>query len=129
MSREPSQEPSLEFKENRQTENANVEQINHESIVLTSFAQSSGFFICTLTIPQKWTSTQFYLLYWLPSPLQFSSFMILPLFYAEIYHRRSNLVYKWLIRPFFLALEVGMVAYMVAWSWIESMRENEVKNT
>ncbi|GMH67506.1 hypothetical protein TrLO_g1649 [Triparma laevis f. longispina] len=84
-----------------------------------------GFFVCTLTIPQKWTSTQFYLLYWLPSPLQFSSFMILPLFYAEIYHRRSNLVYKWLIRPFFLALEVGMVAYMVAWSWIESMRENE----
>ncbi|GMH59340.1 hypothetical protein TrST_g14315 [Triparma strigata] len=84
-----------------------------------------GFFLCTLTTPSKWTSTQFYILYWLPSPLQFSSFMILPLFYAEIFHRKSNFVYKWFIRPFFIAVEVGMVAYMVAWSWIESQLEAE----
>ena len=38
----------------------------------------------TITAGDKWEANVFYLLYWLPNPLQFGSFLILPLFYSQV---------------------------------------------
>jgi hypothetical protein len=107
-------------------------------------------FSLSLTLLTPFPLSLFYLLYWLPSPLQFSSFMILPLFYAELFHvklsssshpsmtslwiqgagstkhrllGRSEWVFKWLVRPSYLFLTFGMVAFMITWIIITGVRE------
>ena len=52
------------------------------------------FFALSLSLLTPFPLSLFYLLYWLPSPLQFSSFMILPLFYAELFHVKLTNVYN-----------------------------------
>ena len=38
----------------------------------------------TITAGERWHGDTFYLLYWLPNPLQFGSFSLLPLFYSQV---------------------------------------------
>ena len=67
-----------------------------------------------------WSRNEFLALYWMPSPLQFCSYLILPLFYAELYHSskeaksflRSPSAFKYIVRPLFLFIAVGMVGFM-----------------
>ncbi|CAN0510384.1 unnamed protein product, partial [Scytosiphon promiscuus] len=39
----------------------------------------------TIITEDRWHGDIFYLLYWLPNPLQFGSFSLLPLFYSQVY--------------------------------------------
>ena len=42
------------------------------------------FWIMTIMTEERWHGDMFYLLYWLPNPLQFGSFSLLPLFYSQV---------------------------------------------
>lgn len=42
------------------------------------------FWVLTITTGDQWRAQVFYLLYWLPNPLQFASFLLLPLFYTQV---------------------------------------------
>lgn len=42
------------------------------------------FWVLAITTRQEWHSISFGLLYWLPNPLQFGSFLLLPMAYSKV---------------------------------------------
>jgi hypothetical protein len=53
-----------------------------------------AFWCVTITAVGKWEIFTLYLLYWVPSPIEFGSFMLLPLFFSQVLYPRY--VYRWL---------------------------------
>lgn len=50
-----------------------------------------------------------YILYWLTNPIEFSSFMLLPLFFAQVIYPQQYKAHSALIRPFFIAIVSALV--------------------
>lgn len=112
-------------------------------------ALREAFFLCTLLKTTNWTEKLFLFLYWLPDPIQFCSFMVVPLFYAEIFHIRtmpfsrgrpprwsprwspprevSSLLFKYLLRPLYIATIFSMCGFMSTWIIISSLNSKDVK--
>lgn len=42
------------------------------------------FWVLAITTREEWHSISFGLLYWLPNPLQFGSFLLLPMAYSKV---------------------------------------------
>jgi hypothetical protein len=78
------------------------------------------FWISTLTSLMKWTTTNFYLLYWMPTPLEFGAFMLLPLYFAQILYPVEWKKYWRFIRPVYFGLTVGIFLFQSLWSWLKS---------
>lgn len=51
------------------------------------------FWMLAITKKEEWQSVSFGLLYWLPNPLQFGSFLLLPMAYSKV--RYSMVLYGW----------------------------------
>ena len=48
------------------------------------------FWALSLIVVGGWTPAAFYLLYWLPHPIQFGNFLLLPLFYLQVMYRNQR---------------------------------------
>lgn len=42
------------------------------------------FWVLAITTREEWESVMFGLLYWLPNPLQFGCFLLLPMAYSKV---------------------------------------------
>ncbi len=47
------------------------------------------FWALSITTREEWQSISFGLLYWLPNPLQFGSFLLLPMAYSKVQYARQ----------------------------------------
>lgn len=74
------------------------------------------FWTLTIVSKKSWGAFTFYTLYWMPSPFQFSSFMLLPLFCAQILYPKQWKNYWESIRVVYCALNVAIVLFQIVWS-------------
>lgn len=59
------------------------------------------FWVLAITTRQEWHSISFGLLYWLPNPLQFGSFLLLPMAYSKV------IINAYRTRFFAMARQIG----------------------
>ncbi|CAM9279596.1 unnamed protein product, partial [Laminaria digitata] len=84
------------------------------------------FWIMTITTEEHWHGDTFYLLYWLPNPLQFGSFSLLPLFYSQVLSsKREWKARSRIITPVYITLVSGMLLYMVGWTIRTALQERK----
>jgi len=84
----------------------------------------TSFWLLTLTNNNTWNPAVFYLLYYLPNPLQFASFVLLPLFYAQVLHRRKwRVAWGW-IRGIYLIWFGGTVSFMIVFSVLAALQSS-----
>lgn len=76
------------------------------------------FWLATIVRVVRWTTVSFYLLYWLPAPLEFAAFMLLPLYFTQILYPEEWRKHWFNVRPFYLSLIVGMIIFQVLWTWL-----------
>ena len=64
----------------------NVESWSSAFHVLTLLWLSirGAFWLCTAISTSPWNSMSFYALYWMANPIEFGSFMLLPLFFSQV---------------------------------------------
>jgi hypothetical protein len=83
-----------------------------------------GFFwVATLTTSVDWTSAQYYFLYWMPVPVEFGSFMLLPLYFAQILYPEEWEVYYKTGRRAYIAIVLGLVVGQVIYIMMELVSE------
>ncbi len=74
------------------------------------------FWLLTLTSTEVWSTFMFYFLYWMPNPLEFGSFMLLPLFFAQIIFPTEWETYWLNIRPLYTSAIVGLIVFQSIWA-------------
>ena len=74
------------------------------------------FWTLTLVTSVEWSPLTFYILYWMPSPFQFSSFMLLPLFCAQILYPTIWKEYGDKIRFVYIGIIIIIVLFQTLWS-------------
>jgi hypothetical protein len=80
-----------------------------------------SFWISTLSTTMRWTTWNFYLLYWMPTPFEFGAFLILPLYFAQIlYPEQWNKYWKY-IRPIYFGLIAGIAGIQLLWCALASI--------
>ncbi|CAM9500505.1 unnamed protein product, partial [Discosporangium mesarthrocarpum] len=85
------------------------------ALVLGWLVLRGMFWMLTIYSMQHWRSSTFYILYWLPNPLQFGCFLLLPLFYSQVLSSRRGWRRLWaFIRPSYISLISGMTTFMIA---------------
>ncbi len=78
------------------------------------------FWICTIIPSMHWNNFSFYLLYWIPTLFEFSSFMVLCLYFAHVLYPKQWGLYYEKIRPWYFGSIVALIAFEIIWSyWIE----------
>lgn len=75
------------------------------------------FWISTLASLMKWSSATFFMLYWMPTPLEFGAFMLLPLFFAQILYPDEWKAYWGYARPIYFTVIFGTVLFSIVWSF------------
>jgi hypothetical protein len=89
-----------------------------------------GFFwISTLTSLMKWSSATFFLLYWMPTPLEFGAFMLLPLYFAQILYPEEWKKYWIFVRPVYFAFTFGIFLFSVVWSYFRTSSRVKIRFT
>ena len=86
----------------------------------------SVFWALTIWTTKSWDPALFYILYWMPNPIQFAAFLLLPLFFAQISHRkqwRSGWKY---IRPLYIAFTVGASIFIITWSVLAAVQDRRI---
>ena len=64
----------------------------------------------------------FYLLYWMPCPFQFSSFMLLPLFFSQkLYPAKWKEYWHYSIN-IYIAIIVFLIVFQIMWTFIAALR-------
>lgn len=81
------------------------------------------FWLLTVTTKDNWAAFTFYMLYWMPNPIEFGSFMLLPLFYAQILYPKDWQVYWSLFRPVYFILIFGLIIFQAIWSLLAAYEE------
>ena len=69
------------------------------------------FWISTMTTSVAWTPAAYYFLYWMPVPLEFGSFMLLPLYFAQILYPNEWKSYWRMLRPFYIVGIMGLLSF------------------
>eukprot|EP00752_Nemacystus_decipiens_P005415 g4909.t1 len=83
------------------------------------------FWVLAITTRQEWHSISFGLLYWLPNPLQFGSFLLLPMAYSKVlspsnqWEARSRTVGR-----AYVTLVSSMLVYMVGFAVAQAVSDN-----
>jgi hypothetical protein len=75
-----------------------------------------AFWLCTITSTSSWGVFSFYSLYWLPNPLQFGSFMLLPLFFAQILYPDEWKRHWIFVRPLYYLFLIFLVLFQIIWA-------------
>lgn len=71
------------------------------------------FWISTLTNELPWTDASYYFLYWMPVPLEFGSFLLLPLYFARVLYPDEWKAYRQLLRPIYVVIIVGLLSFQL----------------
>lgn len=71
------------------------------------------FWISTLTNELPWTDASYYFLYWMPVPLEFGSFLLLPLYFARVLYPDEWKEYRGLLRPIYVVIIVGLLSFQL----------------
>ncbi|CAM9561386.1 unnamed protein product, partial [Pylaiella littoralis] len=94
-------------------------------LVLCWLVLRGMFWMLAITKKEEWQSVSFGLLYWLPNPLQFGSFLLLPMAYSKVlaskeqWEARSRTVGR-----VYVLLVSGIVVYMVGLAMAQAARES-----
>jgi hypothetical protein len=81
------------------------------------------FWIATLNSSVEWTSAEYYLLYWMPVPLEVASFMLLPLYFAQILYPEQWKMYYGTGRRLYISFVVGLTAGQLIYIMMELVSE------
>ena len=84
------------------------------------------FWLLTIVSTKNWDTILFYILYWMPSPIQFASFMLLPLFCAQIVYPQEWKKYWTHVRMMYVCVTVGMVAFQIVWTILISLQKARI---
>ena len=84
------------------------------------------FWFLTIVSTKNWGTMLFYILYWCPSPIQFASFMLLPLFCAQILYPQEWKKYWTHVRLMYVCVTVGMVAFQIVWTVLISLQKDRI---
>ena len=72
------------------------------------------------------TYLELYLLYWLPTPIQFSNFSLLVLFYIQVITGQHwRLKWRMICLPLYFMMTMSMATFTIVWAFNSS---NEIKN-
>ena len=73
------------------------------------------FWLTTMTATASWGSADYFFLYWMPTPIEFGAFMVLPLYFAQVlYPDKWKSLWGW-IQPIYAFLVAGMTAVQAIW--------------
>ena len=86
------------------------------------------FWLGTVIAMKPWGTFAFYFLYWLPNPIQFGSFMLLPLFFTQVLYPDLWKRYWNSVRPLYYFLIVSMVAFQLLWALLAAIEEDNLSN-
>jgi len=86
----------------------------------------SVFWALTIATSRSWDPALFYILYWTPHPIQFAAFLLLPLFFAQIAHRKSWRSGWKYVKPLYVAFSVGAVTFILIWSVVAAVRDRRL---
>eukprot|EP00903_Cladosiphon_okamuranus_P022440 g20641.t2 len=94
-------------------------------LVLVWLVLRGMFWVLSITTREEWHSISFGLLYWLPNPLQFGSFLLLPMAYSKVLSP-SNLweVHSRTVGRAYVTLVSSMLVYMVGFAVAQAMSDN-----
>lgn len=81
------------------------------------------FWVATLTTSVAWTSAQYYFLYWMPVPVEFGSFMLLPLYFAQVLYPELWEKYYKTGRRAYITIVLGLVVGQIIYIMIELVSE------
>ena len=82
------------------------------------------FWLLTITSRDQWEAFQFYILYWLPAPLEFGSFMLVPLFFGQVLYPDIWKVHSPWILPVYGVVTFGLISFMVMWALLAAMEQS-----
>jgi hypothetical protein len=77
------------------------------------------FWLSTMTSSVAWTSADYFFLYWMPTPLEFGSFLLLPLYFAQVLYPTEWKSYWRLLRPLYILVIVGLVSFQAIYLLME----------
>jgi hypothetical protein len=79
-----------------------------------------SFWMCTIIPSMHWNNFSFYLLYWIPTMFEFSSFMVLPLYFAHVLYPKQWSMYYEQVRPWYFGSIAAIILFEIFWSyWID----------
>ncbi|CAB1096736.1 unnamed protein product [Ectocarpus sp. CCAP 1310/34] len=83
------------------------------------------FWVLAITTHEEWESAMFGLLYWLPNPLQFGCFLLLPMAYSKVLSSEKDWKAKSrFVGRVYVTLVSGMLVYMVGYALVQVVRES-----
>ena len=83
------------------------------------------FWLLTISSDHEWEAFQFYLLYWSPAPLEFASYMIMPLFFGQVlYPEFWNQHSRWIL-PVYGVSTLVLIFFMVTWAVLAAMEQDQ----
>lgn len=81
------------------------------------------FWLFTITSTTEWAAWKFYLLYWMPTPLEFGALMILPFYFAQVINSKG---WKWhwgrWIQIVYSLVLVSLIIFQALWAVVEAIQ-------
>jgi hypothetical protein len=74
------------------------------------------FWWFTVTSTTIWDESYFELLYWMPNPLQFGSFLLFPLFFSQVLYRGKWKNVWTYVRPIYIIALACIVVFQLFWA-------------
>lgn len=84
-----------------------------------------AFWLRTVTSTSSWGVFSFYCLYWLPNPIQFASFLLIPLFFTQILYPEEWKKYWVYVRPVYYFILISLVVFQVLWALLAALAKNQ----
>ena len=81
------------------------------------------FWLSTLTTLFDWTAGNYYFLYWMPVPLEFGSFLLLPLYFAQILYPTEWRDYWKSLRPLYAVIIISLMSFQTIYILMEVYNE------
>ena len=76
-----------------------------------------SFWLCTMIDSMEWNNFSFYLLYWVPTTLEFISYMVLPLYFAQILYPTQWNQHWVTVRPIYFGIVTAIIVFEIYWSY------------
>lgn len=87
-------------------------------LTLCWLVMRGAFWLSTVLPIVHWTTLSFYMLYWMPAPIEFAAFMLLPLYFAQILYPQEWKKHWEHVRPYYFGFIVGIIAFQLVWTWV-----------
>jgi len=81
-----------------------------------------SFWTLSIISTTSWDVSTFYLLYWMPCPFQFSSFMLLPLFFSpKLYPAKWKEYWNFSINVY-ITIIVILIVFQIVWTFVAAFK-------